>query len=703
MELIIISCFFLILSSDAKENKGETVKKGKAIKEPLLIEKEKKLKGIDIPPLIPEKRLTYTIRSYEEVDTELAKEKGCLACHEGIEVINERMAEAWGADKKCTVCHKGDETANTKELAHKDMIVHSGDYRVIRFTCGQCHDDNGIMRKDVEGLIPGVKKISRVVSRGERNHVQRSLRNIMSTAAGEITATRYLWNAQENKKAEYGTRDVKSIGSGTKMDITSVRELKKLPEDPEIPSDSLLRNSCLKCHLWTRGEELPGFYRGGGCDACHVPYAENGLSISKDPTLSKVSPGHPVKHEITVKIPDEQCLHCHNKEGARIGFSYTGLLVSRTGAGIKETPKAYGENVFHIKPDIHCEKGLSCIDCHTTKELHGDGNIYNRMENEVSVTCESCHGTPYAPPTLKTRKGERLPNLSYQGEDLILTSKTTGRRFPVRQIDKLMDRGVLNEAMKIPAHLKEINDRNTLECYSCHSQIAQQFYGFHFQRDDRKNAPLDWLEGTGEDAIIKPVPSLWNYDFTFLRWENPIMGINSRKNVSPFIPFYQSFFTHISKEGEILTQNKVFKHKSGMWGLSIEPVNPHTTNRKSLSCEYCHSNPNALGFGSNLINSSAQGWPINFSLERMVTEEGVPVQQTASLEARPFNKEELGRINMVNSCNACHKEMANQDIWKKVTDTFDFAKTNEKHKNILDIIFKQGALQIMHIAPGGGK
>ena len=525
----------------------------------------------------------------------------------------------------------------------------------------------------------------------------------MATATGKISATRYLWNAQDTKEAKYATRDVKSIYSGKKTDIKKVIALKKLPDTSDKPSDSLLRNSCLKCHLWTRGEELPGFYRGGGCDACHVLYAENGLSNSGDPTISKVSPGHPEKHEITVKIPDKQCLHCHNKEGARIGFSYTGLVISQRDINYGDKAKAYGENVFHIKPDIHYEKGISCIDCHTTKELHGDGNIYSRMEYEVSITCEGCHGTPYTKPTLKTRKGEILPNLSYHGEDLILTSKITDNRIPVPQIDKLMERDVLNIAMKIPAHLKEIKDRNTLECYSCHSRTAQQIYGFNFRRDDRKNACLDWLEGTGENVTIKPVPSLWSYDFTFLRWEEPIMGINSRKKVSPFIPFYQSFFTHISKEGEILSKNKVFKNKKGLWGLSLDPVNPHTTSRKSLSCEYCHSNPKALGFGINLIDSKAQGWPINFSLERMVTEEGIPVQQTTSPLARPFNKEELGRINMVNSCNACHKEMANQDIWKKVTDTFDFAKTNEKHKNILDIIFKQGALQIMHITTTKGE
>jgi hypothetical protein len=29
--------------------------------------------------------------------------EGCLGCHQGIEVINQKMAEEWGADRKCEV------------------------------------------------------------------------------------------------------------------------------------------------------------------------------------------------------------------------------------------------------------------------------------------------------------------------------------------------------------------------------------------------------------------------------------------------------------------------------------------------------------------------------------------------------------------------------------------------------------------------
>ena len=105
-----------------------------------------------------QKKVSYT--TYEEVSVALAQEKRCLSCHEGIEVISYRMAKMWGADTKCEVCHRGNPTATTKKEAHKNLIVHPGDLRVQALTCGQCHDDGGVIRKDVEGLIPGVKKAS---------------------------------------------------------------------------------------------------------------------------------------------------------------------------------------------------------------------------------------------------------------------------------------------------------------------------------------------------------------------------------------------------------------------------------------------------------------------------------------------------------------------------------------------------------------
>ena len=73
-----------------------------------------------------------------------------------------------------------------------------------------------------------------------------------------------------------------------------------------------------------------GDYRSSGCTACHVVYANDrspsnsgwwhqfgnqGLSFSKDPTISKRERGHPVLHQFTRSIPSAQCMNCHMHQG----------------------------------------------------------------------------------------------------------------------------------------------------------------------------------------------------------------------------------------------------------------------------------------------------------------------------------------------------------------------------------------------------
>jgi hypothetical protein len=84
----------------------------------------------------------------------------------------------------------------------------------------------------------------------------------------------------------------------------------------------------------------PGDYRGSGCTACHVIYANDrdpshsgayavfghsGFSASSDPTIPKNQPGHPIKHAFTRSIPSSQCMICHIHPGANMMTTYFGL------------------------------------------------------------------------------------------------------------------------------------------------------------------------------------------------------------------------------------------------------------------------------------------------------------------------------------------------------------------------------------------
>ncbi len=85
--------------------------------------------------------------------------------------------------------------------------------------------------------------------------------------------------------------------------------------------------------------DQPGEYRGSGCTACHVIYANDrspehsgpyasfghlGESASVDPTIAKNESGHPIRHTFTRSIPSSQCMVCHIHPGTNMETTYFG-------------------------------------------------------------------------------------------------------------------------------------------------------------------------------------------------------------------------------------------------------------------------------------------------------------------------------------------------------------------------------------------
>jgi hypothetical protein len=85
--------------------------------------------------------------------------------------------------------------------------------------------------------------------------------------------------------------------------------------------------------------DQPGDYRGSGCAACHVVYANDrspehsgsfaiagnlGQSSTNDPTVPHNESGHPIRHEFTRSIPSSQCIVCHIHPGTNMVATYFG-------------------------------------------------------------------------------------------------------------------------------------------------------------------------------------------------------------------------------------------------------------------------------------------------------------------------------------------------------------------------------------------
>ena len=85
----------------------------------------------------------------------------------------------------------------------------------------------------------------------------------------------------------------------------------------------------------------PGDYRSSGCTACHVIYANDrdarhsafyssagnlGRSRTGDLSIPKNESGHPIKHQLTSRIPTSQCMICHMHPGENMVASYMGVM-----------------------------------------------------------------------------------------------------------------------------------------------------------------------------------------------------------------------------------------------------------------------------------------------------------------------------------------------------------------------------------------
>jgi hypothetical protein len=576
---------------------------------------------------------------------------GCdsSGCHQGIESVAPTMNFA------CIQCHQGNGDTNDKDAAHTGMFANPSDFRVIDQTCAGCHSQK----------------------------VDNAKKSLHATMAGMISGTRYDWGVQDRASffATYDiTDDDGTVPPGAVASLTKIPRY--APGSPDSfnnsPADDYLRNQCLRCHLWSGGHERTADYRNSGCAACHMVYNDDGryqggdqaiLDCQDDPACmtSLGRKAFPRLHELTPKIPEFQCIHCHNR-GGRTGVSFIGTMESDgygslwTVTGTKQ-PQLHGKYYNHLSPDIHYERGMVCIDCHTGQDLMGDGNIWQKKEQAVEIECTDCHGTAAQISTGLTSWGNPLPNVAVNADNTVtLTSKLDGTPHDVPQIATIALSATGQTAMRgVTRHM------DVLECYGCHARWTPQCYGCHAKQDLRSTG-RDWIDPV--DDIVDPSKTAkkvaadasqiaygWSETRSYLRWETPVIGINGDSEgnrVAPFIPGCQVFFTQIGTDGTAVVDNRVYTTVDGTSGIAQNPIQPHTVSDRPRRCESCHNSTKALGLGTGTYAPSLNLLPIPFELERIVDESGVQIQATNHVGARPFTAAEMEALLMNQVCSDCH-------------------------------------------------
>ncbi len=662
-----------------------------------------------------------------------ANEKGCLVCHEGIERFSdggmqtaiEAMARPIRDPGGCVICHGGTPSATTKEAAHagapKGLTARGGadtfypdpgSIWIADKTCGLCH----------------------------QGYPRRLIKALMGTEAGKLQGNFWVWGLQDKYKykAHWGNYDVRDEDGltpavGTKAykaymtDFAKnhpdqiLERLSQVPEvdvnriskNPKLAGMTYSRQQCQRCHVGVSGSQRRGDFRGGGCSSCHVPYSVEGLYEGGDPTINKKEPGHPLMHrmqgtrksKITVNdvtysgIPATTCRTCHNR-GKRIGPSYQGMMESGYGSPYDkkggQQPRMHGRNGYlFIEDDLHHqvqsrpenpEGGLLCQDCHTSIDMHGDGNIFGTTLAQVEVECADCHGTvdkyPWELPLgygeefqkpvdqkprgmdkqlppfmtlatvyeprdgyLLTARGNPFGNVVKDGDKVTLHS-ASGLDFEVPILKRIRLKDSWQDKRAKVAKVSVAQHMDSLECYACHANWVPQCYGCHVTVNYAEGkTDVDWIKnvnarkrnGLTPDAQLGTngltSPGKVSETRSYLRWETPILGINGEGRVSPMMPGCQVITTVIDKDGNTVSHNVMWPTPEGP-GLDHTAVQPHTAGRRSRTCESCHADPKTLGYGID-DGYFMRGYDKGFTFD-LQTPQGKDIPASANLQSQPI-------------------------------------------------------------------
>lgn len=587
-----------------------------------------------------------------------AERERCLNCHRGIEHTSP-------SHSGCISCHGGNPKETDKEQAHRGIYGLANRSHPDRWElgCGKCH----------------------------RHQLERMQSSQMFTAAGMIAQTQATWEG-ETPGTRYGSQPAELFNlKGEPIKQQGVAHLDHL-------SGELYRKFCARCHVGRHQAPTNGAGNPAGCAACHFPYGKEGKYRGGDNVMLGRTP-HGDTHTMHTLPSLQSCSQCHHRSG-RTALSYQGLMDGNNGL----IPTRNGKpgpvdgsdyrNFTHIAPDIHYQAGMDCIDCHTSREIMGEGYAAANMHGQLEVRCEDCHGSATQPPRYRkivrenedpVRESRSYPLQMRTGMEMMLTSK--GRPFSnvfhvdgnvlvqVKRSGKLLRSKVISGT---PEH--RIVGHNRLTCTACHSRTVVQCYGCHTQYD-REESQIDFIKGAETPGMFSETE-----DYRAL-YPFPL-ALNQHGKISPVTPGCQTFVTTIDEQGTVVLNEQVLRYK-GTRQLRFAPFFGHNTGKRAIGCSECHANPSFLGFGQHVIADNSIKATLlcersaTKPLDGFLTMENGQVQAFSAItrkNARPLNQDEVRRALSVNTCLICHGS-AKDPIYRKRINYRDLDDT--LHRRLL--------------------
>ncbi len=480
---------------------------------PLLGCQEEEQKNSPAPASTPEKQSSPI--AVNKTPSPPPPAPGCQSCHNEIQLDSNH-------DLACTDCHQGNNATNEKDVAHQGLVSQAASPVTMEKNCGECHAD----------------QLERCAQSGHFT---------MSNAVNQI-------------REHFALSPLKNL--------TEIPESNGVPQSKEELVNDLLRRQCLRCHVYSKGDNYPYVRRGKGCAACHMQYIDGKLT----------SKGEGKPNHAFIQPTKQQCLSCHygNHVGSDFdggyeqdyNWSYRTPFVSRA-----PFSRPYGIELHNLVPDIHQQRGMTCLDCHNAAEMSGE---------KPSVQCVDCHASGASP---------ALANVRVQGDEFFL-------KLQGSQEERLVPR------LKDPAHNKY---KDQVSCQVCHAQWSYNDGITHLllsysedvdswdrlavQSSSEVERFVEYNLYTEEEELAPSLPDqitgkrkagIWYNGFTKRRWEDILIDKDTNGIIKVFRPLLDFRLSAIDESDEIIAD---FDNLMGK-DAGLRPYTPHTTGPAGLFYEH---------------------------------------------------------------------------------------------------------------------
>ncbi|MFP7753094.1 hypothetical protein ACLG6S_00290 [Thermodesulfobacteriota bacterium B35] len=427
---------------------------------------------------------------------------GCRGCH------GELQIDA-GHDFACTDCHDGDNTTADRDRAHAGLVARPAHPDRMARRCGRCHE------KQVQGC-------------------EDSLHFTLKKAVNLVR---------------------QHFGANAKLDRLTEIPVSESPANRIELVDDMLRRRCLRCHVYSPGDNYAYVRRGTGCAACHLEYAD----------------GHLQSHVFLARPADRQCLSCHYAN--RVGADFHGRFEHdfnweyRTPYTTRQPfIRPYGVEYHDLSPDIHQQRGMICIDCHSGETLMATGGR--------RITCRTCHAW---------QPGDRKPelgNIRVEDGSLVLTGRGDGARHQVVPFrDPAHEKYGRKVACQV-CHAQWIYNDSTTSLLRSDTDDYEMWDRLTVQSDSWVEAFLDHNLYSDEDELEPAMPDgitgemrpgIWYLGYGQRRWEDFIIRRDRQGVIRIFRPILDLRLSFMD-EDEMVRFDNLRGRDDG-----LRPYTPHTT------------------------------------------------------------------------------------------------------------------------------